>query len=401
MVYFVVLMLAVTLAAPLTILPDANAHTPPWTIPTYAYIGISPNPIGVGQTALIQFGIDPIPPTANATGGDRWANMIIRVTKPDGTTESKGPYTSNATGQAHDIYTPTMTGTYTFVFSFPGQILSRSNPMNGLLGVDSEYVNDTYLPSSAQTTLRVQQVPVESTTPTPSASPQPSTVQTTASVFVQPNPVGVGQTLSITMSIAPPSVSGIFDGLVLTITKPDGTIENVGPFYSNLTGFVVREYTPTMVGTYFLQLMYPGQFFAGSNTTYLPSSSNRAEFRVQQQPVTTGTPSPMPTVTLTPTPTHLPSSPTQTPTYPPASEPTGTQIPIETASPSTTVAPSLTDLDSPSPTKDIVMQEDKLTPQSLYLSPVTAGAVAVVITIVVVVAVLLRRLFDDAGKQTC
>ncbi len=34
-------------------LPIANAHTPAWTIPTYAYLAVSPNPIGVGQNAIL------------------------------------------------------------------------------------------------------------------------------------------------------------------------------------------------------------------------------------------------------------------------------------------------------------------------------------------------------------
>ena len=32
----------------------ANAHTPPWTnVPTWSYIVVSPNPVGIGQTASL------------------------------------------------------------------------------------------------------------------------------------------------------------------------------------------------------------------------------------------------------------------------------------------------------------------------------------------------------------
>jgi len=33
-------------------LPLANAHTPAWTMPSWAYIIPAPNPVGVGQQAL-------------------------------------------------------------------------------------------------------------------------------------------------------------------------------------------------------------------------------------------------------------------------------------------------------------------------------------------------------------
>ena len=30
-----------------TIVPNTNAHTPPWTIPTTAYITVAPNTVGI------------------------------------------------------------------------------------------------------------------------------------------------------------------------------------------------------------------------------------------------------------------------------------------------------------------------------------------------------------------
>ena len=41
-----------SMSASMTLTPTTNAHTPAWSIPTYAYIDCSPNPVGVGQTCV-------------------------------------------------------------------------------------------------------------------------------------------------------------------------------------------------------------------------------------------------------------------------------------------------------------------------------------------------------------
>ena len=118
------------------IVVPASAHTPPWTIPTYAYITASPSPIGVNQPVTIVFWLDKVPPSAAGFGGDRWANLTISVTKPDGSKETLGPFVSDpVSGGGYALYTPTQTGTYTFAFSFPGQVDSLYNPVTGLLPV--------------------------------------------------------------------------------------------------------------------------------------------------------------------------------------------------------------------------------------------------------------------------
>ncbi len=47
-IFFILLM-----TASVTLLPSASAHTPPWKLPTYAYIWASPNPVGVNQTVSV------------------------------------------------------------------------------------------------------------------------------------------------------------------------------------------------------------------------------------------------------------------------------------------------------------------------------------------------------------
>jgi len=160
----VIFVLVLTFSAILAAFPTVGAHDPPWTVPTYAYIYASPDPIGVGQTALVIMWLDKTPPTAAGAGGDRWCNLKVEVTKPDGSKETLGPFTSDPVGGSWTSYTPDQVGTYSFVFSFPGQVVSPYNPVTGVPGnTRSPYINDTYAASSATATLTVQQDPIPDT----------------------------------------------------------------------------------------------------------------------------------------------------------------------------------------------------------------------------------------------
>ncbi|MEM2889265.1 MAG: PQQ-binding-like beta-propeller repeat protein [Candidatus Bathyarchaeia archaeon] len=93
-------------------------------VPTYAFIEVAPNPVGVNQQVSVMFWLGSAPPTAAGPAGDRWEGMTVKITKPDGSTETKGPYRSDAVGGAYFTYKPTTTGTYKFQFSFPGQTIA-------------------------------------------------------------------------------------------------------------------------------------------------------------------------------------------------------------------------------------------------------------------------------------
>jgi len=215
------------------------------------------------------------------------------------------------------------------------------------------------------------------------SSARPSTLQTTASLSVYPNPVGVGQTAQINMSISPPppTTSDRFLGSRLTVTRPDGTTQTLGPFTSDTTGSGFALYTPTMVGNYTLQLTYPGQLFSSRNATYLPSSSQLATLRVQEQPVSSGKPSPTPTQT----PTRLP---TQTPTQSPSPTPTPSPKPA-TPKPTATV---------PTPTPVFVLQPKGGQTQKPSIPAAAIAAVAVALAAIVSAAVLLIKLRLKGGR---
>ncbi len=157
-IYVIALTIMLTLSISIGTMSTAFAHSPPWIIPTYAYLAISPNPVGVKQPVFVVMWLDKVPPTAGGSAGDRWTHYTVDITKPDGKTEKLGPFTSDATSSTFTTYTPTQVGQYTFVFKFPGQTAAVNNPVNGLPNdPNNAFVNDTFTESSATETLTVQQ----------------------------------------------------------------------------------------------------------------------------------------------------------------------------------------------------------------------------------------------------
>ena len=77
-------------------------------IKTYAFIAVAPNPIGIGQTANVTFGIDK-PQDVQPTGpyGDRWTNYTVIITKPDGTVKTL----QDSHQMIRDLHTPRNTPT--------------------------------------------------------------------------------------------------------------------------------------------------------------------------------------------------------------------------------------------------------------------------------------------------
>ncbi len=159
------LFLVLTIAVPLLALPSVNAHDPAWNIPTFAYIQVAPNPVGVNQQVFATFWLDKVLPSALATNDIRFHNYKLTITKPDSTTEIKTfPVVMDTTSSQYTLYTPTQIGTYKFKFEFPGQVYTWTTPSVDFTGalVPNAFTGDTYLPSSAETTLTVQEAQIMS-----------------------------------------------------------------------------------------------------------------------------------------------------------------------------------------------------------------------------------------------
>jgi hypothetical protein len=158
----IALVLMLTMVATLTALPVVNAHTPPWTVKTYAYLSVAPSPVGLGQTAFINMFVNLAPPTAGGTYlgvviGDRWANFTITVTAPDHHQTVLGPFTSDATGGTYTTFVPDQLGNYSLVFNFPGMTLTGGPAVTRSRAASPEFIGDYFQPSSATTTVLVQQ----------------------------------------------------------------------------------------------------------------------------------------------------------------------------------------------------------------------------------------------------
>ncbi|MGD0071856.1 MAG: PQQ-binding-like beta-propeller repeat protein [Candidatus Bathyarchaeia archaeon] len=147
MAIMIAVLLTVSMTASMMLVPNAGAHTPAVTYPTYSFMSVSPNPVGVGQTVRVNFWVNLPPPTASAQYGDRWTNMSVYVTAPDGTTTKIGTYTSDDTGGTSTTYTPTVVGNYTFQMKFGGETLAGNNLPPGYTSASYPEIGDYYGPS--------------------------------------------------------------------------------------------------------------------------------------------------------------------------------------------------------------------------------------------------------------
>jgi PQQ enzyme repeat. len=125
------------------------SHSPPQQYPTYSFIAAAPNPVGLGQHLTLNFWVDLPPPTASVQYGDRWQNITVTITKPDGSTETLGPFTSDDTGGTFAIYNPTALGNYTFQMHFPGQTLAGDNLSPSASALTKSFIGDYYQPSDS------------------------------------------------------------------------------------------------------------------------------------------------------------------------------------------------------------------------------------------------------------
>ncbi len=116
---------------------------------------------------------------------------------------------------------------------------------------------------------------------------------TYAFIGALPNPVGVGQEVLLHVGITHPCAwpqTG-WKGLTVTVTKPDGTTQTLGPVDTDTTGGTGVAFIPTTVGTYKFQTNFPQQLITTTaygtpaNSTMLASKSGILELIVQTDPI--------------------------------------------------------------------------------------------------------------------
>ena len=145
------MLLIMTFAISIAALPAATAHSPPWDIPSFAYVTAKPNPVGAGQRVMVYMWVDTPLPSASVSNEIRRHDYKLTITKPDGQKETKDwPIVDDTTGIQFFTYVPTQAGTYSMLFEYKGQVYTWSGTYN----------NDNFKATSATTTLTVQEEPL-------------------------------------------------------------------------------------------------------------------------------------------------------------------------------------------------------------------------------------------------
>jgi len=148
--YYAVIALVVLMAIPAISVGIAPALAND-TQATYPFVVVNPNPAGVNQQVYVFMFLSNLQVSAGGTTGARFHGFTCTITKPDGTTETRGPYTADPVSSSYFVYTPSQTGNYTFVMNYPGEVTPDT------VGLGGHSPQTTFLPSqSAPAILTVQ-----------------------------------------------------------------------------------------------------------------------------------------------------------------------------------------------------------------------------------------------------
>jgi len=114
-----------------------------------------------------------------------------------------------------------------------------------------------------------------------------------------PNPAGIGQEVLLHIGITEvlTAVTDSWKDLTVTVEKPDGTTETLGPVKTDATGGTGAIYVPDQVGTHYLQTNFPAQWYnytafdfttftmVTRNVLYEASSSEKIALVVQEEAI--------------------------------------------------------------------------------------------------------------------
>jgi hypothetical protein len=99
------------------------------------------------------------------------------------------------------------------------------------------------------------------------------TLDTEAHLALNPNPVGVGQPVTVLLWLAPPThVSRFFNNYDVIITDPDGTSKTYtkASYYADATSWM--QFTPDKIGTWTIEFQFKGGYFPAGNYTVFAGS---------------------------------------------------------------------------------------------------------------------------------
>jgi hypothetical protein len=123
---FSILILVAFAVSTITAIPIQSADAQA-TMKTYPIVDAIPNPVGIGQETLLKCGISEAAPSASYG----WSGITITVTKPDGTSQTLGPFTTDSTGATYTTYIPDQIGNYTVTTNFPNNTYPVTSAVSG------------------------------------------------------------------------------------------------------------------------------------------------------------------------------------------------------------------------------------------------------------------------------
>ena len=157
------LLLATTITS-IAVSPEADAHSPPWTIPTWVYVVPAPLHCQVGTPMTFVMWLTLMPPSSSITNDWNWRGIKLTLTKPSGATEVLGGsagFTSDSTGSCYTSYVPDEIGNWTVRIDFPGQVYGVSPAFTIGNIQNNAFYNDTFQASTYTTHFEVQQEALE------------------------------------------------------------------------------------------------------------------------------------------------------------------------------------------------------------------------------------------------
>jgi len=274
-------------------------------ITTSALVNIQPEKLEINQNINITVQIYP-PPPAPEIFQNITATLYSAGNPANGYVTNKIAFmtsTSDINGYTSFSFNVTVSGTIIIDLYFPGQYFAN----NTLFYQAGNWQDNIYVTSP----------------PNPSPSPE-STVNTFASIMIEPAVPKEGQPFRVEVQMSPcPPPDEIFNDLFLMVTSPRQGIHGFGPWSkgnisTNTDGKATVIFDiPTFSGYWIIDLSFGGQYFA-NNTIYYNSGNWHKNFYISSSKTPDPPPitSPSPTTSASPTPTPTPtiSSITQTPT---------------------------------------------------------------------------------------
>ncbi len=140
---------------------------------SYIFVTATPNPIGLGQSIQVVIFMSAVTPDAIENTGSRWQGVTVDITKPDGTSDTRGPFTMDAVASGFFLYPADMLGTYKFQAKFPGQTIPP-------------YFSPFGLSSDVPTDYAASQSPTVSVTVTTTPAPAPHDIPLPTSYWTRP-----------------------------------------------------------------------------------------------------------------------------------------------------------------------------------------------------------------------